>query len=189
MAEFDTERLLIRPTREGDVEDVYLYMSDPEVMKYRACGALDREAVGQWVTRIVESGRSYQQFVGKVHQIVLRSSGRVIGYCYLDVPWPEGYRDLMTDGRFDFADLSYGLTRAHWGKGYATEAARAVMAHGFGVAGVEKIGAAVNPGNLASIRVLRRLAMEYRREIAWPGQGTVEFYSLSRGKYVQQRRG
>jgi RimJ/RimL family protein N-acetyltransferase len=165
------------------VEEIYAYMSDPEVMQYRACGVLDRKAVAERVARIVETGRDYHAFIGKVHQVVLRSTGRVIGYCYLDAPWPEGYRDLLQDGRFDFADLSYGLARAHWGHGYATEAAKAVLAYGFAKGGVGNVGAAVNPNNTASIRVLKRLGMEYRRQIQWPRQGSVDFYWMTRAAH------
>jgi [ribosomal protein S5]-alanine N-acetyltransferase len=178
----ETERLILRPTEDRDVGDIYEYMSDPEVMRYRVCGVQSREAVEQWVRNIVTCGRDYARFVGKVHQIVLKSEGKVIGYCYLDNPWPEGYREVMTNGKADFADLSYGLTRKYWGNGYATEAALAVLAYGFHQAGVEKVGAAVNPDNKLSIRVLQRCAFVYSRKIHWPNQELVDFYLLTISK-------
>ncbi len=174
----ETERLLLRPTEDRDVDDIYEYLGDPEVMRYRMCGVQSRPAVEQWVRNVVTRGRDYTEFVGKVHQIVLKSADKVIGYCYLDVPWPEGYRDAFTNGNADFADLSYGLTRIYWGHGYATEAALAVLAHGFHHAGVEKVGAAVNPNNKPSIRVLHRCDFSFSRKIHWPNQGLVDFYVL-----------
>jgi [ribosomal protein S5]-alanine N-acetyltransferase len=176
----ETERLLLRPTEDRDVDDIYEYMSDPEVMRYRICGVQSRPVVEQWVENIVTRGRDYTEFVGKVHQIVLKSADKVIGYCYLDNPWPEGYREVLTNGNADFADLSYGLAHKYLRHGYATEAALAVLAYGFHHAGVEKVGAAVNPNNKPSIRVLQRCTFVYSRKIYWPNQGLVDFYVLPR---------
>jgi RimJ/RimL family protein N-acetyltransferase len=183
----ETDHLLLRPTEYRDVEDIYDYMSDPVVMRYRACGVQSREAVEQSVQTIITRGRKYTKFVGKVHQIVLKCTDKVIGYCYLDVPWPEGYREVLIDGKGDFAELSYGLTRKYWGNGYATEAALAVLAHGFRHAGVEKVAAVVNPSNTPSIHVLQRCGFVYSRKITWPNQGLVDFYVLTRTQYEQGR--
>ena len=54
------------------------------------------------------------------------------------------------------------LARAHWGKGYATEAARACLRYGFERLGFEEIPASVDPRHLASRRVLEKLGFEYR---------------------------
>jgi ribosomal-protein-alanine N-acetyltransferase len=71
------------------------------------------------------------------------------------------------------------LTRQYWGNGYATEAALAVLAHGFYKAGVEKVGAAVNPNNKPSICVLQRCGFVFSRKLHWPSQGLVDFYVLT----------
>jgi ribosomal-protein-alanine N-acetyltransferase len=183
VAPIETARLRLRPPRPSDLDDVFAYMGDPVVMKYRACGAQTREQTSQWLNRIVESAPAHRGFVGRVLQIALKPSDRVIGYCYLDVPWPEGYRELLADDPGDFADLTYGLAQAHWGSGYATEAAGALVTHAFQNLGLPRIGASVNPANMASIHVLEHIGLMYRRCFNWPGQGTVHFYSATREEW------
>jgi RimJ/RimL family protein N-acetyltransferase len=56
-------------------------------------------------------------------------------------------------------EVGWRLARRHWGQGYATEAARAWLAHGFGAMGLEEIIAFTVPANLASQRVMARLGM------------------------------
>ena len=58
---------------------------------------------------------------------------------------------------------SYALERAHWGRGYATEASRAVLRYGFDVAGLDPIWIRTDGPNLASVEVMKRLGAEYVR--------------------------
>ena len=62
-------------------------------------------------------------------------------------------------------ELSYGFRRDRWGRGYATEAARACVRHGFDELGLEKIVADVDPANVASMRVLEKCGFDARREL------------------------
>jgi ribosomal-protein-alanine N-acetyltransferase len=57
-------------------------------------------------------------------------------------------------------EVGWRLTREHWGRGYATEAAAAAMAFGFETAGLEEIVALTVPANIRSRRVMERLGME-----------------------------
>jgi RimJ/RimL family protein N-acetyltransferase len=59
----------------------------------------------------------------------------------------------------DDVEVGWHLARAHWGHGYATEAARALINHGFHTLNLDTINAVVNPANAASIRVTQRLGM------------------------------
>jgi RimJ/RimL family protein N-acetyltransferase len=56
-------------------------------------------------------------------------------------------------------EIGWRLARVHWGQGYATEAARGWLGHGFGVMGLKEIIAYTVPANLASQRVMARLGM------------------------------
>ena len=56
-------------------------------------------------------------------------------------------------------EIGWRLARAHWGRGYATEAARAALAYGFGPAGLAEIVSFTVPGNKASRRVMERIGM------------------------------
>lgn len=66
---------------------------------------------------------------------------------------------LRVSPRHDHAELGYWLGAAHWGQGYAREAAAAVVAWGFGVLGLRRIWAQHLAGNHASARVLEAIGM------------------------------
>ena len=61
-------------------------------------------------------------------------------------------------------EAGWRLARAHWGLGYATEAARAVLAHGFGPLGLTEVLSFAVPGNAASRRVMERIGMVHDPE-------------------------
>ena len=78
--------------------------------------------------------------------VVERESGAVIG--------DGGLHPLGGD-----VELGYTLARAAWGRGYATELGRALLAYAFGELGAERVVAQVEPDNAASRRVLEKLGM------------------------------
>ncbi len=80
-----------------------------------------------------------------------RDDGRFVGACGL-FPVPEG-REI---------EIAYRLPFACWGHGYATEMARAVLAHGFGTLGLERVVGLTWPENVASQNVLRKIGMRER---------------------------
>jgi RimJ/RimL family protein N-acetyltransferase len=166
----------------GDVQDVFAYLGDPEVMRYRACGVQTHEQAAEYVRNL---SRPWPHFVGRVNQVVLQAAGKVIGYCYLDPAWPEGYKDVLEGRTEPLVEISYGLARAYWGGGYATEAAPAVVAHGFEIVGLPEIAAAVNPLNVPSIKVLQRIGMTWRRQILWRGREQADYYTITRQEYEQ----
>ncbi len=59
------------------------------------------------------------------------------------------------------AELGYWIAHPQWGRGYATEAARAVLEFGFGTLGLERIDATYMTGNPASARVMQKLGMVF----------------------------
>ena len=77
-------------------------------------------------------------------------------------------------------DLAYHYTRASWDKGYATEAVIAVLGHGLGPVGLDRIMAVAVPENIGSWRVMEKAGMHY--------QGLVNYYGLEGlKKYVAER--
>ena len=61
-------------------------------------------------------------------------------------------------------ELGFHLRPAHWGKGFAVESARAVIAHAFDSLGAQQLFAAHHPENLASRKVLEKLAFRFTHE-------------------------
>lgn len=72
----------------------------------------------------------------------------------------EGMREL---------EIGYHIRRDHWGRGYATEAARAAMAYAFEKFPVERLISLIRPENLPSRRVAEKNGLVIDREIDWKG--------------------
>jgi [ribosomal protein S5]-alanine N-acetyltransferase len=149
----ETKRLFIRPFAQADAEAMLLVFSDPEVMQFSDFGMQDLE----WTKRWLEQMQSEYETVGYAKYAVLeKSSGEVIGYC--------GFGSLENTPA-----LGYRLRRSAWGFGYATEAAQGVLEWGFGQLRFCKVVAQVDPNNLASVRVAKRLGMVFEREVMLEG--------------------
>jgi RimJ/RimL family protein N-acetyltransferase len=80
--------------------------------------------------------------------------------------WERATGELVGDCTLFFAEehgeweVAYGLRRDRWGRGYASEAVRACVRHGFDVLGLERIVADADPANTASLRVLAKCGFE-----------------------------
>ena len=81
-----------------------------------------------------------------------KEGGGLIGFCGLQ-PLPESGE----------IEIGWWLARAWWGRGLATEAARAALRDGFERAGLQRIVAIAQPANTASIRIMRKLGMRFER--------------------------
>src|ERR1051325_9962683 len=98
--------------------------------------------------------------------LVEKEGGGVVGSC--------GFWALAETGAGDFG---YLFARDRWGRGYATEAGRAALRHGFRRLGFVEVVARVEPANAASRRVLERLGFEYRGVRTYFGEDPGEFAS------------
>lgn len=143
---FVTDRLLLRdidPDRDAPV--LFALNTDPEVVRYTGDGPFESvEATRAFFTeRIAQYARD-----GMGRWVVERKAdGEVLGWCGLK---------RLDDGQ---VDVGYRFFRRHWGQGYATEAARACLEHGFRALGLPVIIAHVMPENAASRGVVRKLGM------------------------------
>ena len=98
-----------------------------------------------------------------------RASGAVMGDCGLIHYAHEGPE----------IELGFRLAKPYWDKGYATEAARAWVAHGFDELGLDRIVAATHPENAASQRVLEKVGLSYERVADYRGD-RVRLYAIER---------
>ncbi|HTE31210.1 MAG TPA: GNAT family N-acetyltransferase [Chryseolinea sp.] len=108
----ETERLNLRMFRETDWRDMYEYFSDPECMRFTSGRAFSENESWQKVAAL--SGHWNLRGYGS-YALEEKSTGRVLGVAGLDYPleWPE-------------PEIQWGLSKAHWGKGYASEAVKAI---------------------------------------------------------------
>ena len=145
-------RILLRPFALGDVPAVLAYASDPEVTRHLQWDAYDDPATAASFIRSTLGGGD----TWFARAIVLRATDGVIGGADLRVVSPPDRR----------AELGYGLTRAYWGHGYATEAARLLVRFGFERLGLTRIQAACAVENERSMQTLERLGMQREGRLA-----------------------
>jgi [ribosomal protein S5]-alanine N-acetyltransferase len=93
--------------------------------------------------------------------VTRHTDGAVLGYCGL-VLFPD------LDGRAE-VEIGYRLAREHWGQGYATEAALAVRDFARERLALTRLVALIDPGNIASVAVARKLGMHHERNVMMPG--------------------
>ncbi|WP_147819614.1 GNAT family N-acetyltransferase [Salidesulfovibrio onnuriiensis] len=144
------------------MEDLDLAVSlwgDPEVTRFiDARGELRkdlvRERLEQEILRHKESGVQYWP-------IFRLEDGEFVGCCGL----------RSHDRERAVLEIGFHIRRAHWGQGYATEAARAVIAYAFGSLGASALFAGHNPANTASARLLEKLGFVYTHDEFYPPTG------------------
>ncbi len=141
----ETERLLLRKWKDEDaaaVADIYL---KPEVMKFIPGGVWSPDRTARAIARMreldIEHGYGF-------YPVVVKSLGTIIGHCGLGLleQTPE-------------IEVAYILDSPHWGRGYASEAVRAILTHGFSRLNIPRIVAVAFPENVRSIGVMRSVGM------------------------------
>ncbi|MHA4817809.1 GNAT family N-acetyltransferase [Streptomyces aculeolatus] len=147
MTELRTDRLVLRRWKDSDLEPWAALNADPEV----------REHLGDLLTR-AESDASVARFQADLDRrgfgwwaVEVRATGEFVGFAGLD-PVDDGMP-------FTGVEIGWRLARRAWGRGYATEAARAVLAYGFDTLGLAEILAVTTSANLRSQAVMRRIGM------------------------------
>ena len=152
MTVVSTERLLLRPLEWADREAYAAFRFHPEVARWLS--PVDRDPLAASEATIARfqaswSARGYAPWG-------VFCDGRLIGQCGLNFV-PE----------FEATEVLWALHPDGWGKGYATEAARAALELGFGTIGLALIFAVTWPENLASQAVMKRLGLAYRRNVVY----------------------
>ncbi|MHC4549678.1 MAG: GNAT family N-acetyltransferase [Planctomycetota bacterium] len=160
----ETERLRMRPLGPGDLEAVYRLWAHPDVRRF----LFDGEKVSPaWVAAELERNTACFAAHGWGQWAVLEGD-TLIGFC--------GYRFFHDPPE---RQLVFGIDPAHWGRGLATEAARAMVRHGFRYRRFERIIASADAPNAASIRVLEKAGFRFDRRLWLRGRETV-YYSRAR---------
>jgi RimJ/RimL family protein N-acetyltransferase len=165
----ETARLVIRTFEARDAAGWLAMVSDPEVRRFLPAGPVPTLEVFQ---RVMGERQAMERELGHTMWAVDdKTTGTFVGQCGLR-PVDEGAGPEI--------DLAYHYSRASWNKGYGTEAAIAVLAHGLGLVGLDRIMAVVVPANVGSWRVMENAGMRY--------EGLVDYYGMEGlKKYVAAR--
>lgn len=174
-----TDRLELRRWRRSDFPDYLRLDADPSVMRFVG-GPVNPWTRPLWLERRMAEGWPAQ---GGMWTVRRRADGRFLGWCGL-FPIP------LQSSRYgpQHHEIGYRYMSHAWGHGYATEAARKVLDHGFRFLGLDPIVGVTDPDNYASQHVLQKIGL--RRE----GQRvaydlSLAFFSLKRQTYLQQAAG
>jgi RimJ/RimL family protein N-acetyltransferase len=170
-----TPRLDLRPFRESDVDGLSAVFAKPEVWRFPYGRELDRLETEAFV-RAQLAGWATVGFGLWVAR--MRDSGAVIGCLGLSVP-------TFVPEILPAVEVGWRLDPAYWGRGLATEGARAALREGFEVLGLAEICSLPQSVNPPSWRVCERLGMRFVREITCPP--TERRGAVDARMYVTQR--
>ena len=151
----ETDRLELCVPCAADVDALALYWSDPETMKYLSKNG-DVWTRDQVVERVERGARTCVERGMTFWTVIEKSTGAVIGQ--------GGLVPIAFNG--DEIELGYRFGKDHWGKGYATELAKASAAYGFVELGLDRLVAVSFPGNAASRSVLGKAGFDELGESA-----------------------
>jgi ribosomal-protein-alanine N-acetyltransferase len=144
----ETERLRLSAFAPEHFDEFARMRADPEVMRYIGTGAgRTRAESAEWLARNVERWRQHNFGAWAVEE---KNSRALLGWCGL----------ALLDQSIE-VEVGYGFARGGWGRGYATEAARAAVRYGFEQRGLDRIAAVAYVENTASRRVMEKLGMRY----------------------------
>ena len=147
MTILETDRLIVRHVSIDDAAFILGLLNEPSWLRFigdKGVRTLD-DARGYILSGPIES---YGRFGFGLYMTLQKSDGARIGLCGLLK------REALPD-----VDIGFALLPAHWGKGYALEAAAAVLEHGRTTHGLRRIVAITNPDNERSIQLLEKLGM------------------------------
>ncbi|HEY4104684.1 MAG TPA: GNAT family N-acetyltransferase [Polyangiaceae bacterium] len=148
MIELETSRLKLRPVSENDLDRVRAIGSDLRVMASLG-GILSDDECRVWLERQLAHWRTHGY--GRFRVDV---GARFAGFVGLS-------RSDFDRGFVSGIEVAWRLAFEQWGNGYATEAARVVIEHGFAALGLNEVIGVTHVGNLRSRRVMDRLGMQH----------------------------
>jgi RimJ/RimL family protein N-acetyltransferase len=144
-----TERLVIRPYRAEDATALHDALGAAEVMRWTPrAPSKDVTETGERLARTMEFTARQPAGLG-IWALVLRDRDELLGQVGL----------FPVEGNGPQIEVAYLLAPRAWGRGYATEAARALIAYGFGEVGLARIVALILSDNVRSRRVAEKCAM------------------------------
>jgi ribosomal-protein-alanine N-acetyltransferase len=156
----ETERLLLRNWRDSDVNHYLVLANDVGYHCFSRPGRFLVRSAEEAQAKVRERVLLFEERKLGKFPVFLKESGEFIGTC--------GMEPFDLDGRSE-VELGYRLCLNFWGKGYAREAAAAILSYGFGDLKLPRIMAFALAQNKASLGILDQLGFRYLREFMHGG--------------------
>jgi RimJ/RimL family protein N-acetyltransferase len=177
----ETQRLLLVTLKRSRLEEFVALTADEETMRYwRPDGSFGREEALHNFSASLERIRKYG--FGR-RWIIAKQSRTGLGFTETKF-FGESCEDVAPDE----VEIGWMVKRAAWGRGYATEAGRAVRDEAFERLDLDCIVAAHHPANEASARVIEKLGMMFEGNVVTRTGWPLRFYRLTRDEWDQKRR-
>lgn len=160
----ETEHLILRQFTNEDASNLFELDSDPEVVQFtpQAGQSPDYTVIeAQVLPKFLSYYEKYEGY--GVWAVIEKSSQDFIGWFFFRPAVEASYFDPAFAHPSDI-ELGYRLRKASWGKGYATEGARALIAKGFSELGAQRVVAPALSANVASIRVLEKSGLKLQHK-------------------------
>lgn len=179
----ETDRLLLRGSVPGDVEAWTALLEDPDVRRYLPKFSQSIRERAALHIQVCDAAWEQQPQTDVCWMIALKQTGELIGRCGCGTL--EGSNE---------AEVIYSLGKPYWGRGYATEATRAVIRYSLEHFPWNPITACIFPANIGSRRVLEHLGFVYERDVDYLARAgnssyvmeapIVPLYTLPREKFT-----
>ncbi len=155
--QLETDRLLLRPFEKSDAEALFDMDKNPEVHNYLWQKPLtDIQEVYDYIEMVQKQYRDHN--IGRFSAII-KETGELIGWT--GIKYVTGH---VENGNTNFFDYGYRLNQKFWNKGYATEASKAWLKHGFNEMKIDKINAYTHAKNGASNHILQKVGMKFMED-------------------------
>lgn len=158
-----TARLLLRNFRDTDLDAFAALTANEGFMRFSGGGAISREQTAAMLERIMVRTRAKQpaQFA-----VTVPVSQQLIGYCGFFLQSVDNIEEI---------EIAYRFDPDFWGRGLATEAARAVRDHAFNDLALKRVISLIHPDNIASRRVAEKNGMAFEKQTTFRGFPTLIF--------------
>jgi RimJ/RimL family protein N-acetyltransferase len=146
----ETERLILRTWKDQDVEAYYLINQDDNVMEFLPKPSLTMPQVSDFISKMNIQMTETQYTLWAVE---LKETGKMIGFIGLNyTDWESSFTPAV--------EVGWRLGSQYWGKGYATEGAKACIDYGFNKIGLEEIISFTAIDNIKSTNVMKKLGLK-----------------------------
>ncbi|ANN97289.1 TPA: GNAT family N-acetyltransferase [Legionella pneumophila] len=146
----ETDRLIIKLTSLSDFENILALRSDPEVQKYTTQPPATKQDVQRFLDWVIPYQKKHGHGMASVFE---KKTGDFVGQAGI---FHIGHWDLQPE-----IEIGYRFHVKHWGKGFATEVTRALVAWGFDHLNIDTIVSFVETENSASKRVLEKCGFHH----------------------------
>jgi ribosomal-protein-alanine N-acetyltransferase len=164
----ETQRLLLRRFVPSDLEDLFLFYSDPEVIKYIPDAPRSYEETREELEWFMNGHPKFPEL--GLWAAIYKETGQFIGRCGL-LPW-------TIDGGHE-VEVAFALSKEYWGKGLATEAAQAIAQYAFEDLHLARLICLIDHDHVGSIRVATKIGMAFEKE-AKDQYGSFLIYAMNK---------